>query len=209
VPKHLRPALGLALVAVASVALHAHAAGASGLALTDVKGDANALNGQGVIDGTPDTATDPVSYAGLDFTKVTLANQGASAKTCKGFTLTMEFAGPVSRTDPAIYRLIGATNVNDGVFQIYLNDGLVAGGVTEVRYGAGEADESFELSTPAKVDGNKITITVTKREMKAFGDKPGDVISSIVMDTRVSSGRSFVPQVDTIEATDKTFRMCG
>lgn len=205
----VRPALALALAGLTAVAVSANAGGMSGLALTDVSGDANGLNGQGLVTGTPDAATGPASYAGLDFTKVTLANLGKTAKTCTGFTLTMEFAGPVDTKDPAIYRLIGKTSTNDGIFQIYLNDGPAAGGATEVRYGAGEADDTIALTNPAKVDGNKIVITVTKADMKSFGDKPGDLITAITMDTRVSSGVSFVPQVDTLDASDKTFKMCG
>jgi hypothetical protein len=193
---------------MAALALHANAAAPASLALTDLTGDANGLNGQG-LQSTPDTATGPASYSGMDFTKVTLANLGKSVKACTGFTLTMEFAGPVSTSDPAIYRLIGKTTSNDGIFQIYLNDGPAAGGVTEVRYGAGSDDNTTALSTPAKVEGNKITITVTKADMKGFGDKPGHAITDIVMDTRVSTGVSFVPQIDTIDASDKTFKMCG
>jgi hypothetical protein len=205
----LRPVLALAVAGVTALTLSAHAAGPASLALSAITGDANGLNGQGIVQGTPDAATGPLSYAGMDFTKVTLANLGKTVKTCTGFTLTMEFAGPVDASAPAIYRLLGATTSNDGIFQIYLNNGPAAGGVTEVRYGSGDADDTIALSKPAVVAGNKITITITKADMKAFGDKPGNVISDIVMDTRVSSGVSFVPQVDTIEATDKSFKMCG
>jgi hypothetical protein len=205
----LRPVLALAIAGVTALTMSAHAAGPSTLALTDVTGDANGLNGQGIVRGTPDASTGPVSDAGMDFTKVTLANLGKTAKACTGFTLTMEFAGPVDTSAPAIYRLLGATTANDGIFQLYFNNGPAAGGATEVRYGAGDADDTVALSKPAVIAGNKITLTITKADMKSFGDKPGDVISNIVMDTRVSTGVSFVPQVDTLEATDKTFKMCG
>lgn len=205
----LRPVLALAVAGLTALTMTANAGGLSSLALTDISGDANGLNGQGLVQGTPDAATGPVSYAGMDFTKVTFANLGKTAKACTGFTMTMEFAGPVDTSAPAIYRLIGQTTANDGIFQLYLNNGPAAGGATEVRYGAGSADDTMALSKPAVVAGNKITLTITKADMKAFGDKPGDVISDIVMDTRVSTGVSFVPQVDTLEAGAKTFKMCG
>ena len=205
----LRPVLALAVAGLTALTLNAQAAGLSNLSFTDISGDANGLNGQGIVTGTPDAATDPLSYAGMDFTKVTLANLGKKAKDCTGFTLTMEFAGAVDPSAPAIYRLIGQTTANDGIFQLYLNNGPAAGGATEVRYGAGDQDETFALSKPAVVAGNKITITVTKADIKGFGDKLGDVSSDITMDTRISTGVSFVPQVDTIDASDKVFKMCG
>ena len=205
----LRPVLALAVAGLTALTLNAQAAGLNTLSLTDVTGDGNGLNGQGFVQGTPDAATGPLSYAGMDFTKVTLANLGKNAKACTGFTLTMEFAGPVDASAPAIYRLIGATNANDGIFQIYLNNGPAADPKGGLRYGSGDADETIELSTAPVVAGNKITLTVTKAEIKAIGDKPGSLISDIVMDTRVSSGVSFAPQVDTLEATDKAFKMCG
>lgn len=206
----LRPLVALGLAGGTALALSASAAPA-GLVLTDAAGDANALNGQGVVGGAPSTATSPVSYDGLDFTKVTLANTltGKGKKvTCSGFTITMEFNGPVDTSDPAIYRLRGTTTANDGIFQLYLNDGP-AGGGTEVRFGAGAEDNTVALAHPAKVDGNKVVLTITTADMKGFGDKPKDMIKDIQMDTRVSSGVSFVPQVDEIDATDKTFTMCG
>lgn len=202
----LRPALGLAAVGTAVLALGATAA-VKPLVLTDISGDANALNDQGFGAGVDNNAT-PVSETSADIVKATLANTVVRKK-CTGFTLTMEFAGDVDPSLPAIYRLLGTTTKNDGIFQIYLNNGALAGGETEVRHGAGDADETFPLRTPAKVAGKTITFTVTDRDMKAFGDKPGNKILAPVLEVRLSSGVSFVPVIDQLDASDKSFAMCG
>ena len=202
----LRPALGLALASAALLSLGASAA-TKPLVLEDVTGDANALNDQGFGAGVDNNAT-PISYAPTDLVKATLANTIVQRK-CTGFTLTMEFAADVDPAASVIYRLLGTTTNNDGIFQIYLNNGAAAGGESEIRHGAGEEDNTFALKTPAKVDGKTITFTVSDREMKAFGDKPGAQIRDFAVEVRVSSGVSFVPVVDQIDATGKSFAMCG
>lgn len=201
----LRPALGLALVSAAVLAVGAGAA-SKPLVLEDVAGDANALNDQGFGLGVDDNAT-PIQYAPTDIVKATLANTVVK-KACTGFTFTMEFAEPVDPSASVIYRLLGSTTKNDAIFQIYLNNGAAAGGETEVRHGSGDEDNTFPLKTPAKIDGKTITFTVTTRDMKTFGDKPGNRILDITAEVRVSSGVSFVPVVDQV-ASDKTFAMCG
>lgn len=202
----LRPALGLAAVSTAVLALGAGAA-PKALVIEDVAGDANALNDQGTgLEGGPGHAT-PIQYAPTDIVKTTLVSTYAGRK-CTGFTMTMEFAGDVDPSASVIYRLLGATTKNDGIFQIYLNNGVADGGSTEIRHGAGEADRTFPLKTPAKIAGKTITWTVSDREIKAFGDKPGNKIMDMTAEVRVSSGVSFVPVVDQA-LTDKSFVMCG
>jgi hypothetical protein len=201
----LRPALGLAAVSTAVLALGASSA-AKPLVLEDVAGDANALNDQGFGAGVDDNAT-PVSEAAADIVKATLANTMVGKK-CTGFTVTMEMAGDVDPSLPAIYRLLGNTTKNDGIFQIYLNNGAAAGGESEIRHGAGEEDNTFPMRTPAKVAGKTITFTISDKEMKAFGDKPGNKITDFSLEVRGSSGVSFVPVIDQL-VTDKSFVMCG
>lgn len=201
----LRPALGLALAGSVVLALGAGAA-SKPLVLEDVAGDANALNDQGFGAGVDNNST-PIQYAPTDIVKATLANTVVKKK-CTGFTFTIEFAEAVDPSASVIYRLLGTTTRNDGIFQIYLNNGAAAGGETEIRHGAGEEDNTFPLKTPAKVDGKTITFTITDREMKTFGDKPGNKIMDMTVEVRVSSGVSFVPVVDQL-VTDKTFAMCG
>lgn len=202
----LRPGLGLALASSALLAISASGA-VKPLVLEDKAGDANALNDQGFGAGFDNNAT-PVQYAPTDLVKTTIANTMAG-KTCSGFSIKMEFAEAVDPSASVIYRLLGKTTKNDSIFQIYLNNGAASAGETEVRYGAGDEDESFALKTPAKVDGKTITFTVSAKEMKAFGDKPGNKILDPVVEVRVSSGVSFVPVVDQIDATGKSFAMCG
>ena len=201
----LRPALGLAAVSTAVLAMGAGAA-AKPLVFEDAAGDANALNDQGFGAGFDNNAT-PIQYAPTDIVKTTLANTYAGKK-CTGFTLTMEFADAVDPSASVIYRLLGATTKNDGIFQIYLNNGAADGGSTEVRHGAGEEDNTFPLKTPAKIAGKTITWTISDREIKSFGDKPGNKIMDMSAEVRVSSGVSFVPVVDQ-SLTDKSFTMCG
>ena len=201
----LRPALGLALASTAVLAL-----GASGavkpLVLEDVAGDSNALNGQGFA--PVDNNSTPIHHGPTDLVKTTIANTMAG-KTCSGFTIKMEFAEDVDPSASVIYRLLGTTTKNDGIFQIYFNNGAAANGESEIRHGAGEEDNTFPMKTPAKVDGKTITLTVSAKEMKAFGDKPGNKIIDPTIEVRVSSGVSFVPVVDQIDATGKSFAMCG
>jgi hypothetical protein len=202
----LRPALGLAAVSTGLLALGATAA-PKPLVLTDIAGDANALNDQGLGQGVDNNAT-PVSEAAADIVKTTLANT-FKGKKCTGFTITMEMAGDVDPSLPAIYRLLGNTTKNDGIFQIYLNNGAIADGESEIRHGAGEEDASFPMKNPAKIAGKTITFTVTDKEIKAFGDKPGNKITDFSMEVRGSSGVSFVPVIDQLDASDKSFTMCG
>lgn len=202
----LRPALGLAAVSTAVLALGAGAA-PKALVIEDLAGDANALNDQGTgLEGGPGQAT-PVQYAPTDIVKTTLVNTYAGKK-CTGFTMTMEFADAVDPSASVIYRLLGTTTKNDGIFQIYFNNGAADGGSTEIRHGAGDADATFPLKNPAKISGKTITWTITDREIKSFGDKPGSKIMDMTAEVRVSSGVSFVPVVDQA-ATDKSFVMCG
>ena len=201
----LRPALGLAAVSTAVLALGAGAA-PKALVIEDAAGDANALNDQGFGAGVDNNAT-PVQYAATDIVKTTLVNTFAGKK-CTGFTMTMEFAEAVDPSASVIYRLLGTTTKNDGIFQIYFNNGAADGGSTEVRHGAGEADNTFPLKTPAKISGKTITWTISDREIKSFGDKPGNKIMDMTAEVRVSSGVSFVPVVDQA-STDKSFVMCG
>lgn len=213
-----RPALVMAAIGIAassSFGAHAAAPAASPtpLVLTDQSSDANGLNDQGLLGAGPEGTATPASEASLDIVKATLQNTGTTKKvkkksvfTCTGFTITLEYAGAINPQTPAIYRLLGNTTVNDGVFQIYYNNGPT-GGVTETRYGAGDADDTTALATPAKIEGNKIVLTVTKGDMATFGEKAGGVITSFGIDTRISSGVITAPQMDQL-VTDQTFQMC-
>lgn len=201
----LRPALGLALASCGILALGATAA-AKPVVVEDVAGDANALNDQffGEVDNNPT----PIQYAPADIVKATLANT-FKGKECTGFTYTMEFSGDVSKSAPLIYRLLAATTKNDSI-QIYLNNGLVGGGQTVVRYRSGDTDERFELKTPAKIDGKKLVFTITAKEVKAFGEKPGGKIFDLVPEVRFSTGASFFPVIDRAAAEEgKFFTICS
>jgi hypothetical protein len=212
--KLVRPALVASAAIVSVLGLSASAAPSTAprtLVVTDTAGDANGLNDQGFGAGPAGTAT-PGSQAALDIVKATLADYGTTKVvkkkkvfTCQGFTLSIKMAGAVGKT-PAIYRLLGSTTANDGIFQLYWNNGA-SGAKTEVRYGAGDADDTAALSTPAKIVNDTIIITVTKADMALFGDKPGNEISDFVVQDSISSGATFLPQVDQA-VSPASFVMC-
>jgi hypothetical protein len=217
VHRQLRPALVLALAGPVALALAAGAASPP-LVVEDATGDANAVNdqglGQALGQGSAGTAT-PAQLASADLVKATVANTWAG-KRCTGFTVTMELADDVDPSAPLIYRLMGHTTRNNGVFQVYL-DNSPAGGGSVLRYGAEEEGETFfletddnsvPLATPAEVKGRTITFRVSDREIAAIGDKPGNKLYDVELDVRASNGRSFAPLIDAT-GTDSSFTICG
>ena len=214
--KLVRPVLVTATAAALFTGVVASASPATSpttLVLTDTNGDANALNDEGFGSPAPQGTATPGSQAAMDIVKATFADTGTTKKvrgkkvfTCTGFTVTIEMAGPVNTSIPAIYRVIGNTTANDGVFQLYWNN-APTGAATEVRYGAGSADDTVALSNEAKIDGNKIVLTITTSDIKGFGDKLGDEIVDFAVQDSISSGATFAPQVDQL-ISDKTFKMC-
>lgn len=202
----LRPALGLALASCGILALGATAA-PKPVVVEDKAGDANMLNDQGFGLGFDNNAT-PIQHAPTDIVKATLANT-FKGKECTGFTYTMEFSGDVSSSASVIYRLLAATTKNDFI-QIYFNNGVAGGGATQIRYRSGDTNERFDLKTPAKIDGKKLVFTITAKEIKAFGEKPGGKIFDLVPEVRFSTGVSFFPVIDQAVAEEgKFFTICG
>ena len=194
----LRPALGLALTSAAVLAVSAGAA-PKPLALKDAAGDANALNGQGVlaVGGAPG----PGSQAGKDVLALTMGT--IPGKTCTGYTATVELAAPP--TSNTIYRVLGTTATNADLFWLQYDNNPVAGTTTTLRIGAG----ATALTAPAKVSGNKITFTVVEKDLKAAGEKLGLTVVAPGVDVRTSSGRATVPSWDTLDNETVNFKPCG
>ncbi len=206
----LRPAVGLASVAALLLATGASAAPNS-LKLTDVKGDANAINGQGVVRGLGDRSG-PIQKADADIVSVTFASTGTTKTvkrkkvfTCTGFTATMELAAPAGSA--TVYRVLGSGVVNSSLFWLQYNN-APTGRTTTIRHNDGSSK-----TTPiadAKLDGNKIVFTVTEKDLKATGEKLAKfTMGGLGADVRTSTGVVTVPSFDSIDTDDtKSFSPC-
>lgn len=207
-----RPALLLALAAGAALALPASAAPPNTITLTDVKGDANAINGQGAASGAGDHSG-PIQKADSDLVSVTLASTGTTKKikrktvfTCTGFTATIELAAPAGAA--SVYRVLGKGIADASQFWLQYN-AAPTGTTSTIRYNDGAA-KTAELATPAKLDGNKITFVVTEADLKAASEKLATfTMSALGADVRTSTGAATVPSWDGIDTDDaKTFSPC-
>jgi hypothetical protein len=206
-----RPALALAAVATAVLATSASAA-PNTLTLTDTKGDANAINGQGLQPGLGDNAG-PVQKSDSDIVSVTLASTGVTKKvkgkssfTCTGFTAVMELAAPAGSA--SVYRVLGGGVVNASQFWLQYSNSPT-GITTTIRHNDGAA-KTTPLATPAKLDGNKILFTVTEKDLKAAGEKLATFkMSGLGADARTSNGAATVPSWDNIDEDEtKSFSPC-
>lgn len=204
----LRPALGLAAAAALVLAGSASAA-PNALTLTDAKGDANAINGQGLEPGLGDNSG-PVQKADSDLVSVSFASTGVKAKkgfTCTGFTATVELAAPAG--SQAVYRVTGTGVTNASQFWLQYNN-APTGVTTTIRHNDGAA-KTTPLSTPAKLEGNKIVFTVLEKDLKAAGEKLASFkMGTLGADARTSTGAATVPAWDTIDPDEaKSFAPCA
>lgn len=191
----LRPTAGLALVSAAVLSLSASAA-TKPLVLTDPKGDANGA----------DVGPGPGSQDSKDIVSLTLAP--LPGKKCTGYTAVMELAAPPSTN--SLYRVFGTTSVNSGSFWVSYDNNPVNGARTSIRANNGTTTTTVQLATPAKLEGNKVTLTVLEKDLKAAGEKLATVtIAGISGDVRTSSGAVFAPQWDLTDDADKSFKVCS
>lgn len=216
-PTLIRPALGLALAATAVLALSASAA-PKALVLTDQAGDANAAHDQGT-DTFGTGMAGPGSQAGKDLVSVTFTPTGVTTTTvkakkktttftCTGYTVLVELSGPP--TTNTVYRVLGTTAKNTSLFWLQYDNNPVGGTTSRLRYSAGTA-ASVDLTTPAKVDGSKILLTVTEKDLKAAGE-PLAALKVLAPggEVRSSTGAATVPSWDVLPADDtKSFSPCA
>ena len=216
-PTLLRPALGIALAASTVLALSASAAPTT-LVLTDAAGDANAAHDQGT-DTFGTGMAGPGSQAGKDLVSVTFTPTGTTTTTvkakkktttftCTGYTALIELSGPP--TTNTVYRVLGTTAKNTSLFWLQYDNNPVGGTTSRLRYSDGTAAFT-DLATPAKVDGNKILLTVTEKEIKAAGESLAALkVLAPGGDVRSSTGAATVPSWDVIPEDDtKTFSPCA
>ena len=197
----LRPAAGVALAAAAVLSMSASAA-TKPLVLTDAKGDATlADQGTGTFGHTPGPSQDS-----KDFVSLTLAP--LPGKKCTGYTAVVELAGaPSSNT---VYRVLGSTAVNTSLFWLQYDNNPIAGTTSRLRYNDGSGAKFVDLTTPAKVDGSKITFTVLEKDVKAANEKLASLkIELPGADVRTSTGVATVPSYDVLENEDKSFKVCS
>lgn len=209
----IRPGLVLAMTATAALALGASAAPAGNVAFEDVAGDGNLLNSQifSVPEAGKGVAT-PGSQAGLDILKVELKNtfepaapakKGKKAPACTGFTMTMTLSGPPAGNSR--FRVNNDTPKNSRFFIIEHDSGTKE---TGIRFGGPGEDNTHDLK-PAVIDGSTITWTVTSKDIKAIGEKPGQAITVEQATTTASPGGVlFFPIFDKAFAENKTFTLC-
>ncbi|HVE74558.1 MAG TPA: hypothetical protein VNA30_05640 [Mycobacteriales bacterium] len=213
---------GLALAAAAAVLLAGSAAAAppakqAPVVITDIPSDANMINSQILVASPNNGVATPVgSQPGFDIVSVTFANtllttvtgKGKKKKTvteCTGFTMAMKLSGPPA--DSGRFRMSADTPTNTNFYIIEYDSGQKT---SEIRYGGAGQDEVHTLGTPVKVVGDTILFTITAKDMKAIGDKPGDLITAMNATTTYSAqGLLYFPIFDKAPGGEASFKMCG
>lgn len=187
---------------------------AASVQITDAKGDGNALNGQGFVDGLPAGAT-PVSTTSFDITSITYATKFTGTgkkKTPTDVIVTMVVAGPLATEGVSgIWR---ATAMVGGSCTFNLAYGTYADGAPNASLRVcDEADPLGYADYPAKAvaAGNTITWTLPIRSLKTYGVKVGSVLDTLGGHTRLNLGTSAtggatVPQIDEAIG-DKTYKV--
>ena len=219
----LRPGLVLAAVSTCALALGASAAPTGLVLVEDVAGDANLLNSQFINDPTGNRGiATPGSQPGRDIVKVELKNtfpaagkdgQSASAS-CTGFTMSMTLSGPPA--DGSIFRMSATTKRNSRFFHIEHDS---ASNVTSIYFGGnvgqglsygGESVNKRRLLKAAVIDGNTITWTVTRKDIRMVREEPGSAVNlteAVTMLEATYIGVSY-PVLDRAPAAGKTFTIC-
>ena len=219
----LRPGLVLAAVSTCVLALGASAAPTGSVLIEDVTGDANLLNSQYVSDPTGNRGiATPGSQPGLDIVKVELKNtfptagrDGRSASAgCTGFTMSMTLSAPPA--DGSVFRMSATTKRNSRFFIIEHNSATKE---TSIRYGGNVGQglsyggESVNKTLPLKaanIDGNTITWTITKRDIRKVKEEPGSVVKlaeAVTLLEATDFGVNY-PVFDRTPAAGKTFTIC-
>lgn len=217
----LRPGLVLAAVSTCVLALGASAAPTGPVIIEDIAGDANLLNSQFVSDPTGNRGiATPGSQPGLDIVKVELKNtfpaagkdgQSASAG-CTGFTMSMTFSSPPAKNSR--FQMSATTKRNSRFFLIEHNS---ATNETSIQYGGrveqglsygGESVNKTRRLKAANIDGNTITWTVTKMDIRKVREEPGSVVNLAEAVTMLEANTGLNPVFDRAPAEGKTFTIC-
>jgi len=191
----IRLATAAAVAGIAVAALPGHAATAPKPQITDPTGDANSLNGQGIVTSGPEAAT-PADLSAADITRVlfqtTFKTKKVHNKTVRvptGSTLTLTTASAPTQVQ-VLYRVTAAAPGCDSeIFFEY--ESSPATGTNDVR--CAHADlTSTDYGVPAAiVKGNSI---VWSLPLKAF--PVGTTLSGLATETRGNPGLLYAPVID-------------
>jgi hypothetical protein len=197
--------------------------------ITDPTGDANALNGQGLVTGgAADGTATPASYARADLTAVrfetayttTPVGDDGVRHTATGLRARITTAGiPGSDGPTLIYRLNTTVGACGGFLQAYLR-GPAAGptdqadGRLEWRQFASRgctADATvFDARFTATVEGNDLVLEFPFAALSG-ADRTnmavGKTITGTIAEVRVLAGVLTAPAIDITPAAAKSFRI--
>lgn len=198
----LRLATAVAVAGITVAALPGHAASAAKPQITDPAGDANGLNGQGVVTGTPEPST-PADASGADIKSVLFQStfkvkkvHGTVKRIPTGFTITMTLAAAPT-TPNVIYRVAATAPMCQTLFFEYST--AVSGSDGSARCAAELPTNSGDVAVKSvRVKGNSVIWTVPAKSVPV-----GQTLSGLDAQTRFISGTPGVsltaPQYD--EAT--------
>jgi hypothetical protein len=227
----VRPTLCLAAVGVVAVVLPASAAAPPKyvpkvFSYSDVANDANGINDQGLLSIVTDSAPDNVAggqpNGAFDILKVAYTSTGTMVKKgkkyfpqCTGFTVKLTVGGAPA-TGQAVYRISASSVVNDLHWWLEYADGVadLRFGHTDSNETTGGTDDTVTLTTPAKLDGSSITLTVTDKDLKASGEKLTAIkmsgLSAEVRSKAGVDGAGFVtvPKWDDTPVTEGPVKPC-
>lgn len=185
-----------AVLAVPALLSTAHAAPPAApprpLVASDQAGDANAVNNQGIHEvDVPSGTVTPVSLAQYDLRSLTIAPTGSIATRkagrrtvryfrCTGFTATVELAGP-PQSLATMYRVEANRaphHGGNGMFWLEHKHLPHEEPVTDLRFYKDPAVPTspqvyVPLRTPARIEGTKITFTVTAADLAQAGERLG------------------------------------
>jgi len=214
-----RPVLGLALAGLLAVSLQAEAAGPKPVAITDLAGDANAINTQGVLTEdpveVPPVSTGGAQVAGADILGVSWQTLTTTKKVGRktvvvpnGLQVVMKLAAPAQ--GQFIFR---ATAAATGCPTFWFNFGNFATGTktSSIQHNCpgfvGANATSTTQSQPANivVAGNTITWTLTPKMLPA-GFKIGSKLTELGGTSRSyagtpTTGGATAPQFDEATGT--------
>lgn len=175
-----------AVAGIAVAAVPSNAASSLKPQITDVTGDANAINGQGVVTGAPEPAT-PADVSAADIKSVLFQStyktrrvHGKVVKTPTGFTITMTMAAAPTVPN-VIYRVASSAPICDTLFFEYST--AVSGASGSARCAASLPQTSGPIAVTGVVKGNSVIWTVPIKSIAA-----GQTLSSLDAQTRFISG---------------------
>lgn len=171
------------------------------LVFTDKAGDANGLNGQGVVTGVEGTAT-PTQYSGADILTVSL-NRLDDTKTVLGFQVTYTLSGaPAQGT---IYRVMVTTPACP---TFWLSYNYAAGGTPLGNLRNNCADNAVNVNTPLTVTATDSSVTI----LLPFKDLPqnvklGDTLTVKTVETRGHASTVTAPTIDDLDPKLATWKI--